>query len=60
MQSLAPLIANVVVYPDFVVVERGSAKVESGRALEDLITRSPQLEQVIKHPPAGKPWWRWW
>ena len=52
-QTIRPLIANLTVYPDFVVVERGEADPVSfgDLSLEHCISRSPQLARVLRYPP---------
>ena len=53
-QTIQPLIANLSIYPDFVVLERGDADTATlgDLRLEDCISRSPQLEQALGYPPS--------
>ena len=53
-QTILPLIANLSIYQDFVVLERGEAEIATlgDLRLEDCISRSPQLEQVQSYPPS--------
>ena len=56
-QTIRPLIANLTVYPDFVVVERGDADTAPGGdlRLENCISRSPQLARSFLKTPKS-PW----
>jgi hypothetical protein len=71
-QTVKPLIANVTVYPDFVVVERGPADAPAtgDLDLERSITRSPQYARTSRlrssssrsdgrRLPSDR-WWRFW
>jgi hypothetical protein len=52
-QFIRPLIANIAIYADFVVLERGPAIIPPTMdlRLEDCISRSLQLAQNLKYPP---------
>lgn len=53
-QVIQPLIANLSIYQDFVVLERGEADIATlgDLRLENYISRSPQLKQVLSYPPS--------
>jgi hypothetical protein len=73
-QIVRPLIANLTIFPDLVVVERGPANPPATAAgtLEEWISRSAQFSRVLEYPPKprfaatsdnvvpARPWWRFW